>query len=78
MGTGHQIYNYKNIRSSIKAYLDEVWEIEGWLFNPPLSLEVLPLEAPVPGDRYRVPSRLEGSNKYNTVMCTLDQNVDLY
>ena len=43
--------------------LDVVGEIEGWLLNTPLALEVLPLEAPVSGHGDGVPSRLQHTFK---------------
>ena len=42
---------------------DVVWQLEGWLLDTTLTLQVLPLKAPMAGHWHRVPRRLECTNK---------------
>jgi len=43
--------------------LDEVGKVERWLLNASLSLEILPLEAPVARNRNRITSGLSGEQE---------------
>jgi len=45
------LFSYITIIKPHKLYLDEVRKVERWLLDASLSLEILPLEAPVAQNR---------------------------
>lgn len=58
------------MRRSPTCRFDEVWQLEGWLLNTTLALQVLSLLTPMAWDRHCIAKRLQQGSKLDDVETT--------